>query len=184
MYVKYVLSQLLQFLTSLNLNEVLLQSSISTHSCEDSEGCWQSTSLSRKWAKPAAFFFLLSMPKSNSDILPAVSFSQFHSVYPSDLTFTSSPTPAFFSSSLHLTAMFLPRFLRTQSILPILANCKTPPQMRETMSQPMSVLRVTAIAACSKPSPFNEIQEPRELLMSLSSLSKNMGIGDSWKKEE
>lgn len=52
------------------------------------------------------------------------------------------------------------------------------------MSQPMSVLRVTVIAACSKPPPFNEIQEPKELLMTLSGLSKNMGIGDNWKKEE
>lgn len=80
--------------------------------------------------------------------------------------------------------MFLPHFLCTQSILLILANYETPPQMRETMSQPMSVLRVTVIAACSKPPPFNEIQEPKELLMTLSGLSKNMGIGDNWKKEE
>ena len=48
----------------------------------------------------------------------------------------------------------------------------------------MSGLRVTVVAACSEAFPFNEIQEAKELLMSLSNLSKNMWIGDDWKKKE
>lgn len=48
----------------------------------------------------------------------------------------------------------------------------------------MSGLRVTMIAACSEPFHFNEIQEAKELLMSLSSLFKNMQIGDDWKRKE
>lgn len=136
---------------------------------------------STKWAKPAVSFCLSSIPESNSDVLPAVSFSSFHLVYPSDPTFTSPPTPAFFSSSLYLPDVFLIHFLPTWSILPVY---ETSPQMREATSYPMSGLRVTVIAACSEPFPFNEIQEAKELHMSLSNLSKNMWIGDDCKKKE
>lgn len=91
---------------------------------------------SYKQVKPAVSFCLPSIPKPKSDVLPAVSVSWFHSIYPPDPIFTSPPTPAFFPSSPHLPAMFLPHFLPTQTIFPVLTNYKAPSQMKEQWTNP------------------------------------------------